>query len=57
VKGARDERLDVGDISLLWGDRTRWKARLREESVRRHLALPVGERLRIALSLVRPRRP
>jgi hypothetical protein len=31
------------------------KARFRDESLRRHLSLPIEERLRIALSLIIPR--
>jgi hypothetical protein len=58
VKAATSKRrVDVGEITLAWGDRTRWKAELRDESLRRHLALPVAERLRLAFSLVLPRRP
>lgn len=45
--------MDVGDITLLWGDAAVCKASLREESLRRHLSLPLGERLRAALALVR----
>lgn len=57
VKSGRPERrIDVGDVTLLWGDRSRWKAQLRDESLRRHLSQPINERLRIALSLVLPRR-
>jgi hypothetical protein len=54
VKGAANERIEVGDVTLAGGDRTAWKAQLRDESLRRHLALPVAERLRIALSLASP---
>lgn len=49
-------RVDVGDVTLVWGDASRGKAELRSESVRKHLELPIAERLRIALSLVLPRR-
>ena len=49
-------RVDVGDVTLIWGDRTRAKAELRSESLQRHLALPLEERLRAALELVLPRR-
>jgi hypothetical protein len=49
-------RIDVGDVTLAWGDRSRWKAELRSESARRHLELPLPERLRAALRLVVPRR-
>lgn len=49
--------MEVGGVTLLWGDRTRWKARLRDESLRRHLERPIGERLAAAAALVRPRRP
>jgi hypothetical protein len=55
--GTSDRRVDIGGITLAWGDRSRWKAQLRDESLQRHLALPVAERLRVALSLVLPRRP
>lgn len=51
-----DRRIDVGDVTLVWGAGSRWKARLREESRERHLERPVGERLRAALELVMPRR-
>jgi len=57
VKDAANERIEVGDVTLVWGDRAGWKAHLRDESLRRHLALPIAERLRVALSLVLPRRP
>jgi hypothetical protein len=46
------ESLDAGGVRLAWGDPTRWKAQWREESLRQHLNLPVGERLRRALSLL-----
>jgi hypothetical protein len=51
-----ERRVDVGDVTLTWGDATRWKARLRDESTQRHVDLPIGERLRAALSMVIPRR-
>jgi hypothetical protein len=47
-------RVDVTDATLIWGNPARWKAALREESERRHLDLPPGERLRRALALVLP---
>ncbi len=46
------DSLDIGDVRLAWGNPTRWKARWREESLQKHLDLPVGERLRRALSLL-----
>jgi hypothetical protein len=49
------QRIDVGDVTLVWGDRARWKAALREESRARHMQKPIGERLRAALELVRRR--
>jgi hypothetical protein len=55
--GPPERRIDVGNVTLVWGDRSRWKAELRDESLRRHLARPIAERLRAALSLVLPRRP
>jgi len=51
-----EQRIDTGDVTLVWGGRARWKARLREESRARHLERPIGERLRSALGLVLPRR-
>jgi hypothetical protein len=45
-------RMEVEGKTLLWGDATQWKAELREESVRRHLARPIAERLQAALALV-----
>jgi hypothetical protein len=54
-----DERvsrsIDAGEVRLAWGDPASWKARWRDESLRRHLERPLGERLRSALSLVLPR--
>lgn len=47
------ERVDLDGVTLIWGDRTEAKAVLRDESVKRHLTLPLGERLRLALSMVR----
>jgi hypothetical protein len=47
-----DQRVDVNDVTLVWGNASRWKATLRGESERRHLALPIAERLRRALELV-----
>jgi hypothetical protein len=44
--------IDAGEVRLAWGDPASWKARWREESLRRHLDRPLGERLRFALSLV-----
>lgn len=51
-----DRRIDVGDVTLVWGDKTRWKARLRDEAWRQHLARPLEQRLRAALALVLPAR-
>jgi hypothetical protein len=50
-----ERRLDVPGVTLLWGDASQWKAVLREESERRHLDLPLDERLRRAVALVLPR--
>lgn len=50
------KRIDVDGITLLWGNPAEWKAELREESLRRHLARPPAERLLVALSMVRRRR-
>jgi len=52
MAGRSDERVDVEGATLVWGDASRWKATLRDESERRHLELPLGERLRRALALV-----
>jgi hypothetical protein len=52
-----DRRVDVGGVTLVWGERSRWKATFRDESLKRHLERPVAERLRAAFSLVLPRRP
>jgi len=49
----QQRRFDVDGVTLLWGDPAECKAALREESVRRHLELPAGERLLAALMLVR----
>lgn len=49
-------RVDVGDVTLVWGDATHWKAELREASYHAYKALPIEERLRAALSMVQPRR-
>ena len=51
-----DARVDIGDVTLVWGNASEAKAALRDESLRRHLERPIGERLRIALSMVLPRR-
>ena len=49
------KRIDVGDVTLIWGDAATAKSALREESLQRHLARPIGERLRLALAMVLPR--
>jgi hypothetical protein len=54
-RSRQDHRIEVDGVTLAWGDATRWKARLREESLRRHLARPIGERLAAALALLVPR--
>ena len=46
------QRIDVGEITLAWGNPARIKAELREESTRRYQALPLGERILIVLSMV-----
>ena len=57
-------RIDVGEITLAWGNPATIKAELREESAKKFQLLPLGERLLIALSMVelknkdeRPQRP
>ncbi len=47
-------RVDVGGVTLAWGNASEWKARLRDESQRRYLALPFAERVRTALALIMP---
>ena len=47
-----DHRVDVDDVTLVWGNPSRWKATLRDESTRHHLELPIAERLQRALELV-----
>ncbi len=49
-------RVDIGDVTLMWGNPAECKAELRAESLKKHLAKPIAERLLVALSLVR-RRP
>jgi hypothetical protein len=49
----RLQRVDAGGATLVWGDPARAKAELRDESLQRHLALPLGARLKAALALVR----
>ncbi len=39
-------------MTLLWGNPAEWKAELRDESLQRHLARPIAERLQAALDLV-----
>jgi hypothetical protein len=51
---AKPHRLDVEGITLVWGDPSECKAELREESLRRHPARPMAERLLSALAMVRP---
>lgn len=46
------QRLDIQDTTLVWGNAAEAKAQLREESLRAFLALPLAERLRVALSLL-----
>lgn len=48
----KERRIDVGEVSLTWGNPSQWKRTLRAESDRRHLAQPIAERLRAALALV-----
>ncbi len=50
----RSFRVDVGEVTLAWGNAVEWKARFREEALQRHLARPVAERLRVAISMLRP---
>jgi hypothetical protein len=44
--------LDLGAVKLAWGAPARWKARWRDDALKRHLASPIGDRLRRSLSLV-----
>lgn len=44
------------DVTLAWGDPAEIKAAFRDEAEARYRALPLAERLRIALSMVQ-RRP
>jgi hypothetical protein len=46
------KRVDIGDVTLVWGDPTAAKALLRDESTRAYLKRPIAERLAIALSMV-----
>jgi hypothetical protein len=46
------EVVEVGSVKVAWGDAAQWKAQWRGESARRHLELPLDERLRSALALV-----
>jgi hypothetical protein len=41
---------------MAWGNATEWKAKLRDEALERHLALPLSERLRRALLMLQPTR-
>ena len=52
VKGPSGERAIVGDVEIVWGIAARWKAELRNDSLRRHLEQPIAARLQSALSLV-----
>jgi hypothetical protein len=57
LEGARNgespgEQVEAGNVRLAWGTPAGWKARWRDESLRRHLDRTLGERLRCALSLV-----
>ncbi len=49
--GTTVQRADAHGITAIWGDASLGKRLLREESLRKHLALPLGERLRIGLSM------
>lgn len=51
----RDEqtRVDSQGFTFVWGDPATWKAELRAESWKRHLARSPGERLLAALELIR----
>jgi len=51
---ARPHRLELEGITLMWGNPSECKAELREESLRRHLARPMSERLLGALAMIRP---
>ncbi len=48
------KRVQVDGVTLLWGNTVEWKAELRDESLRQHLARPIAERLQAALELVLP---
>ena len=47
------KRVDVGTITLVWGNPAKAKADLRAESEKRFRERPAGERLAAALSMVR----
>jgi hypothetical protein len=46
------QSIEAGGVRLAWGNPATWKARWRDESLRRHLNRPLAERLRSALALV-----
>jgi hypothetical protein len=48
------KRVQVDGLTLLWGNTVEWKAELRDEALRKHLARPIAERLQAALELVLP---
>jgi len=49
-----DRSIDADGVRLAWGNPASWKARWRDESLRRRLNRPLGQRLRSALALVLP---
>ena len=49
-----DRSIDTDGARLAWGNPASWKARWRDESLRRRLNRPLGQRLRSALALVLP---
>ena len=50
-----NRRIDVGEVTLAWGDQGLWKERLREERLQAFSEKPLSERLRAALGMVRRR--
>jgi hypothetical protein len=44
--------VEANGVTFAWGTPALWKARWRDESLRRHLELSMRERLRSALGLV-----
>ncbi|MSP58826.1 MAG: hypothetical protein EXR72_00525 [Myxococcales bacterium] len=55
MAGSDERRIDAGDVTLAFGSAARWKARLREESLRAWSEKPLSERLRLTLAMIRRR--